>query len=74
MQGNKIFVHELGGEYAARVHNLRTFDAVRCCDVSPLIRSRARRREGAVPSRRPLARTPPTRPPASSRAPPAHCR
>lgn len=27
-QGNKMFVFELGGEYAARVHNLRTFDAV----------------------------------------------
>lgn len=24
-----MFVYELGGEYAARVHNLRTFDAVR---------------------------------------------
>ena len=26
--GNKIYVHELAGEYAARVHNLRTYDAV----------------------------------------------
>jgi translation initiation factor eIF-2B subunit epsilon len=26
--GNKIFLHELVGEYAARVHNLRTYDAV----------------------------------------------
>ena len=26
--GNKIYVHELSGEYAARVHNLRTYDAV----------------------------------------------
>ena len=26
--GNKIYVHQLGGEYAARVHNLRTYDAV----------------------------------------------
>jgi translation initiation factor eIF-2B subunit epsilon len=26
--GNKIHVHELAGEYAARVHNLRTYDAV----------------------------------------------
>lgn len=26
--GNKIFVHQLSGEYAARVHNLRTYDAV----------------------------------------------
>lgn len=26
--GNKIFVHTVAGEYACRVHNLRTFDAV----------------------------------------------
>ena len=26
--GNKIHLHELTGEYAARVHNLRTYDAV----------------------------------------------
>jgi translation initiation factor eIF-2B subunit epsilon len=26
--GNTIHVHQLGGEYAARVHNLRTYDAV----------------------------------------------
>jgi len=27
--GNKIFVYELAGEYAARVSNLRAYDAVR---------------------------------------------
>ena len=27
--GNKIFVYELQGEYAARVTNLRAYDAVR---------------------------------------------
>lgn len=26
--GNKLFVHELRHEYAARVHNLRSYDAV----------------------------------------------
>ena len=26
--GNKIYVHQLGAEYAARVHNMRTYDAV----------------------------------------------
>jgi translation initiation factor eIF-2B subunit epsilon len=26
--GNKIFIHELNGEYGLRVHNLRTYDAV----------------------------------------------
>lgn len=26
--GNKLYIHELAGEYAAHVHNLRSFDAI----------------------------------------------
>lgn len=26
--GHKLYVHELGNEYAARIHNLRSYDAV----------------------------------------------